>query len=198
MSRTTSEPCSVSETVFGIVSETDSVSETVPETVSETDSVSETVSENSVRNRFGKQLNKKRAPIDRISCRLRWAILDFRGLGGLGRPGQPSKRWGGETPLTPHVFPAARGRPDTQHPKLLFLVWPPLFVPSPCAGICGSLAPGGGQLKTVNFGFSGSGRPWATGATVKKVGGGRNPSHKLRYEGAAPQTDDFTIQMVSL
>ena len=119
---------------------------------------------NSFRNRFCFRNGS------RNSFRNRFCVGD--GFRKLGRPGQPSKRWGGETPLTPHVFPAARGRPDTQHPKLLFLVWPPLFVPSPCAGICGSLAPGGGQLKTGNFGFSGSGRPWATGATVKKVGGG--------------------------
>ena len=124
---------------------------------------------------FGKQLNKKRAPIDRMSCRLRWAILDFRGLGGLGRPGQPSKRWGGETPLTPHVFPAARGRPDTQHPKLLFLVWPPLFVPSPCAGICGSLAPGGVSLRRAILDFRGLGGLGRPGQPSKRWGGDETP-----------------------
>ena len=68
-------------TGFGFAVVDSGTEQVAAETVSETD--------------FGKQLNKKRAPVDRISCRLRWAILDFRGLGGLGRPGQPSKRWGG-------------------------------------------------------------------------------------------------------
>ena len=41
---------------------------------------------------------------------LRGKILDFRGLGGPERPGNPSKRWGAKLPTFLRGFPAARGR----------------------------------------------------------------------------------------
>ena len=41
-------------------------------------------------------------------ARLRGKILDFRGLGSPGRPGNPSKRWGAKLP---HLFEGFPGRP---------------------------------------------------------------------------------------
>ena len=121
------------------------------------------------------------------------------GFSGSGRPraaGTTVKKVGRRSPSHSACFPGRPGPPGHPTSKVIVLSLAPAFCAKPMCRHLRISSAGGGQLKTVNFGFSGSGRPWATGATVKKVGGGRNPSHKLRYEGAAPQTDDFTIQMV--
>ena len=52
-------------------------------------------------------------------------IVDFGGLGGPGRPGNPPKRWGAKPHTFLKGFPAARGRPDPQSPGFSRSIWPP-------------------------------------------------------------------------
>jgi hypothetical protein len=65
--------------------------------------------------------------------RLRGKVLDFRRLGGPGRPGNPAKKVGGFAPTFLKGFPAAWGCPDPENQGCSFLIWPPLLVPPPCA-----------------------------------------------------------------
>ena len=53
--------------------------------------------------------------------RLRGKILDFRGLGGPGRPGNPSRRRGASPPTFLKGLPAARGRQDPPKSKIFIL-----------------------------------------------------------------------------
>ena len=61
-------------------------------------------------------------------ARLRGKILDFPGLGGPRRPGNPSKMWGVSPPTFLKGFPAARGRPNPKNPGFSLSIWPP----TPC------------------------------------------------------------------
>ena len=97
------------------------------------------------------------------------------GFSGSGRPraaGTTVKKVGGRNPSHSACFPGRLGPPGHPTSKVIVLSLAPAFCAKPMCRHLRISSAGGGQLKTGNFGFSGSGRPWATGATVKKVGGG--------------------------
>ena len=67
-------------------------------------------------------------------ARPRGKILEFRGLGGPGRPENPSKKVGGFALHLFEGFPCRPGPPRPRKSKIFPLSLAPLLVPPPCEG----------------------------------------------------------------